>query len=241
MVKIGALIGAICVTFGVIFQIMVYGIVASGDATLTDFRRALSIGDNTVNVLVSISFLFFYFGVILVLSSGFVNGKLFLKIGGAIMILGILNIMLAYFTSNPYEIQFIIGSFLMMLGIILYFVGCIHFRKNNIVALITGFLLLLSVLCAQFIGLIFSFTGEIPPLIWIRIHFNTLSIQAVIFTIHSWVFGFSKKRIDYSDKVEDTLSVENGQAFASYVPDNMNKKKKKGKKPSEDDEITFTF
>ena len=50
----------------------------------------------------------------------------------------------------------------------------------------------------------------------------------------------SKKRVEYSDKVEDTLSVEKGQAFASYVPQDINKKKKKGK-PSEDDEITFTF
>ena len=65
-------------------------------------------------------------------------------------------------------------------------------------------------------------------------------VQAGAFTLHSWVFGFSKKQVEYSDKVEDTLSVEKGQAFASYVPTEM-KKKKKGKKSSEDDEITFTF
>jgi hypothetical protein len=75
---------------------------------------------------------------------------------------------------------------------------------------------------------------------WREIHLGTLIFQVVMFILHSWIFGLSKKKVQYSDKVEDTLSVEKGQAFASYVPSEM-KKKKKAKKPSEDDEITFTF
>ena len=157
------------------------------------------------------------------------------------MIIGYLTMMIPVLSGALYSIGFIIGSFIMVLGAILYFVGCIHFRKQNIVAVITGFLLLISVFCAELIfGFIIPFSNGGSD-ITIRMHFINLIIQAVIFLLHSWVFGFSKKRVEYSDKVEDTLSIESGQAFASYVPSDMKKKKKKGKKPSENDEITFTF
>ena len=241
MVKIGALIGAFFVSIGAFVQIIFYTVIASRNVTLVVFRDAMGMSYKDANVLLDSSIFTFSLGLVLVIGSEFIKGKLFLKIGGGIMILGILNLMLANLTRDPDDLFFLIGLFLMVLGVILYFVGCIHFRKHNIVAVITGFLLMIAVLCAQFIALIFFFSGEDPDLLWFRIHFITLSVQAFFFTLHSWVLGFSKKRVDYSDKVEDTLSVKNGQAFSSYIPDDMKKKKKKGKKTSESDEISFTF
>jgi len=241
MVKLAVLIGALFVTIWGYIQIVFYSFVTSGDATLDNFLQIVSIGNNYTNGLAVSSNIAFSLGVMFVLGSEFYKGKLFLKIGGGIMILGILNIMIAYITGNPYVLLFIMGSFLMILGVILYFVGCIQFREHNNVAVITGFLLLIAVLCAQFVGLLFSFSGERPNNIWIQIHFITLIVQTVIFTIHSWILGLSKEIVDYSDEVEDTLSVEKGQAFISYISDDMNKKIVKGKKPSESDEINFTF
>ncbi len=241
MVKLGALIWAFFVTVWGYIQIVFYSFVTSGNATFDNFLQVVSIGNSCTNGLAVSSNIAFSLGVMLVLGSEFYKGKLLLKIGGGIMILGVLNIMFAYITGNPYELLFIMGSFLMVFGVILYFVGCIQFRKNNNVAIITGFLLLIAVLCAQFVGLIFSFSGERSNYIWIQIHFITLIVQTVIFTLYSWVLGLSKEIVDYSDEVEDTLSVENGQAFVSYISDDVNKKMVKGKKPSESDEINFTF
>ena len=241
MVKIGALIGAFFVTIGTFLQIAVFSSVANGVRSWQEFQSAANIAGGTAQVLVVSSLFVFFLGIILVFGSGFVKGKLFLMIGGGIMIIGYFTIIISMLNGALYEGGFIAGTFIMVLGVILYFVGCIHYRKHNIVAVITGFLLLIAVLCAELIfGFLVPFSNGGSD-ITIRMHFIALIVQAVIFTLHSWVFGFSKKRIEYSDKVEDTLSVENGQAFASYVPDNMKKKKKKGKKSSESDEITFTF
>ena len=51
MVKIGALIGAFFVTFGGFFQIVFYSFVTSGNATLDNFRQAVSIGNSGTNGL----------------------------------------------------------------------------------------------------------------------------------------------------------------------------------------------
>ena len=149
-------------------------------------------------------------------------------------------VLVAWLIGAVFEPLYNIGGIIMFLGVLLYFVGCIQFRKHNIVAICTGFLLFLSVLGTQIvIGTILMAISGADSII-ITVHFITLITQIIIFILHSWVFGLSKKRVEYSDKVEDTLSVEKGQAFASYVPEDMKTKKKKGK-PSEDDEITFTF
>ena len=241
MVKIGALIGAFFVTIGTFVQSIYYVSIIINTNKLESVQGAMYMLESSADPLLVSSILVFFLGIILVLGSGFVKGKLFLVIGGGIMIIGYLTMMIPMLSGAFYSLGFIIGSFIMVLGVILYFVGCIHFRKHNIVAVITGFLLMIAVLCSQFIGLIFSFSGERLDHIWFRIHFITLSVQAVFFTLHSWVFVFSKKIVDYSDEVDDTLSDENGVAFASYVSDDMEKKKDKSKIPPESDEITFTF
>lgn len=241
MVKIGALIGAFLVTLGSIFQIIIYIVVVSGKGTWQGLQAAVSLVDGRANAWIVIFTILYYLGIIIVLGSGFIKGKLFLKIGGGVMIFGILPVMVAWLIGELFKVPYNIGGIIMFLGAILYFIGCIQFRRNNIVTIITGFLLFLSILISQVVfGTILMAISNMDEGI-IEIHFITLLVQTILFILHSWIFGFSKKLVQYSDNVEDTLSVENGQAFTSYVSDDMNKKKKKDKKPSESDEITFTF
>lgn len=243
MAKMGSLIGASFVTIGCILQIVFYSSafylsVVNRSEIWWEIEKASSLAGGSAQGLAVSSILIFYLGVIFVLGSGFVKGNLFLKIGGSIMILGILINMISMLIGS-YGWNYLIGELLLVLGAIFYFVGCIQIRKyyNNVY--IIGFLLFIAVFCTEFIfGFIFLLFAKNLEF-WARIFVVALMIQAVIFTLHSWVFGFLKKSVDYSDKVEDNLSVEDGQAFPSYVLDDM--KKKKSKKPSESDEITFTF
>ncbi len=242
MVKIGALIGALFTTIGGIFLIIAMAKVSSSSASWDGYLGAISLVGGNANGLGVASTILYYFGIIIVLGSGFVfvKGKLFLKIGSGILFIGIMMVMIAWLIGAVFEPLYNIGGIIMFLGVLLYFVGCIQFRKHNIVTICTGFLLFLSVLVSQLVvgNILMAISGADDTIM--EIHFITLISQIIIFILHSWIFGLSKKRVEYSDKVEDTLSVEKGQAFASYVPQDMNKKKKKGK-PSEDDEITFTF
>ena len=241
MVKIGALIGAFFTTIGGFFLIFALASVTTPEFTWENVRDSVSFVSGNTTFLGVFSIIMFYFGIMLVLGSGFIKGTLFLKIGGGVMIIGVLNVMIAWAIGGFYQPLYYIGGIIMFLGVILYFIGCIQFRKNNIITIFTGFLLFLSILISQIvIGLILMAISNMDEGI-IEIHFITLIVQTVLFIFHSWIFGFSKKRVEYSDDVEDTLSVENGQAFTSYVSDNMKKKGKKDKKPSESDEITFTF
>ena len=239
MVKIGALIGAFFTFIGGFFRIFALASITSDDFTWENVQDAVSFNSGNATFLGVFSTILYFFGIMLVLGSGFIKGTLFLKIGGGVMIIGILNVMIAWFIGGLYQPLYNMGGIILFLGVILYFIGCIQFRRNNIVTIITGFLLFLSILISQIVfGTILMAISNMDETI-IEIHFITLIVQTVFFILHSWIFGFSKKRVEYSDKVEDTLSIEKGQAFASYVPSDM--RKKKAKKPSEDDEITFTF
>ncbi len=240
MVKIGALIGAFLTTVGGVFLNLGIMNMISRGMTWENFRDSIAFTEGSTSPLGVVSTVLFYLGIIVVLGSGFIKGKLLLKIGGGIMIIGIFNVMVAWFIGAIFEPLYNIGGIIMFLGSLVYFIGCIHFRKHNVVTIITSFLLVISILFSQIVAgtVMLVVTGGAD--MWREIHLASLILQVVLFILHSWIFGFSKKSIQYSDKVEDTLSIEKGQAFASYVPTEM-KKKKKGKKSSEDDEITFTF
>jgi len=240
MVKIGALIGAFFTTIGGIFLILAMAMVSSSGSSWDGFQDSVSLAGGNAHWLGVLSTILYYLGIIIVLGSGFIKGKLFLKIGGGVMFIGIMMVLIAWLIGGLFQPLFNLGGIIMFLGVLLYFIGCIQFRKHNIVAICTGFLLFLSVLGTQIVvGTILMAISDANNSI-VAVYFITSISQILIFVLHSWVFGLSKKHVEYSDKVEDTLSVEKGQAFASYVPQDMNKKKKKGK-PSEDDEITFTF
>jgi len=240
MVKIGALIGAFLTTVGGIFLNIGIVNVISGGFSWQNLMDSISFTEGSPNPIGVVSTVLFYLGIIIVLGSGFIKGKLLLKIGGGIMIIGLLNVMIAWLIGALFEPLYNIGGIILFLGAIVYFIGCIQFRKYNIVTIFTGFLLLISILFSQIVAGTIMLAVTNGSNAWRDIHLASLILQVVLFILHSWIFGFSKKSIQYSDNVEDTLSVEKGQAFASYVPTEM-KKKKKGKKPSEDDEITFTF
>ena len=241
MVKVGALIGAFFTIIGGFFRVFALASITDNDYTWESVRDAVWFGSGKTTFLGVFSTILYFFGIMLVLGSGFIKGTLFLKIGGGVMITGILNVMIAWFIGQLYEPLYYIGNVIMFLGVILYFVGCIQFRRNNIVTIFTGFLLFLSLLISQIVfgTILVALSSKDEGII--AIHFVSLIVQTVFFILHSWIFGFSKKRVEYSDRVEDTLSVENGQAFVSFVSDDKNENKKKDKKPSESDEINFTF
>ena len=240
MVKIGALIGALLLTIGGIILSLAIATMLNQNISWENFRDSIAFTSGSTNAMGVISTTLFYLGIILVLGSGFIKGKLFLKIGGGIMIIALLLIMIAWFIGKLFDPLYNIGGIILFIGVIVYFIGCIQFRKHNIVTIFTGFLLFISILSSQIIVGTIMMAVSAGDDMMREIHLSSLMFQVAVFILHSWIFGFSKKKIQYSDKVEDTLSVEKGQAFASYVPSEMNKKKK-DKKPSEDDEITFTF
>ncbi len=236
MVKIGALIGALFTSVGAFLQIEMFVFVINGTWDYTDLEDFVVLPRRMIPILL------FYFGMILVMLSGFIKGKLFLKIGGAVMILGFICKIVAWITHGLYEGVFNAGAILIFFGSLLYFIGCNHYRKHNKVAEITGLLLFIFVLWSEIVlGIVIVIIVSHGDSSNIQIHFVNLIIQSVIFALHAWVFGFSKKSVSYEDDVEDTLSVEDGGAFTSYIPSDMKKKGKKRKKSQEDDEISFTF
>ena len=245
MVKIGALIGAFFTTFGGFFLIFAFASIFDSHfipaITWETIRDAGSFGNDSNSILGILSLIFFYFGIVLVLGSGFIKGKLFLKIGGGVMIIGIVNVIIAWLIGGFYQLLFYIGGIIMFLGVVLYSVGCIQYRKHNKITIFTGFLLVISMLLSQIIlGTIITALSNTTDTI-IKVHFITLIIQTILFILHSWIFGFSKKQVKFSDDVEDTLSIENGAAFESHVFDGVKGKKKNGENSSENDEVTFTF
>ncbi|QEE17551.1 hypothetical protein DSAG12_03388 [Promethearchaeum syntrophicum] len=240
MVKIGAIIGAVFTTIGGIFLNIAIGYTMNNDLSWENYRDSISFTSGSTSPLGVIWTILFYLGLIIVLASGFIKGKLFLKVGGGIMIIALGLIMTSWFTGALFESLYNIGGIILFIGILVYFIGCIQFRKHNIVTIFTGFLLFISITFSQIVAGTIMLVITDGSNTWRMIHLVSLTFQIAVFILHSWIFGFSKKKIQYSDEVEDTLSIEKGQAFASYVPSEM-KKKKKGKKPSEDDEISFTF
>jgi len=245
MVKIGALIGAFFTTTGGFFLIFALSSIFDSSlipaVTWETVRDAVTFSSESISFLGIFSIIAFYFGIMLVLGSGFIKGKLFLKIGGGVMILGIVNVIISWFIGGFYGILYYIAGIIMFIGVVLYSVGCVQYRKHNIFPIFTGFLLVLSMLITQIIlgTIITAFSN--PTDIITRIHFINLIIQTILFILHSWIFSFSKKQVKFSDDVEDNLSIEKGLAFESHVHDDVKKEKKKSEEPTEDDEITFTF
>lgn len=236
MVKIGALIGALFTSVGAFLQIQMFIFVVNGTWDYTDLEDFVVLPGRMIPILL------FYFGMILVMLSGFIKGKLFLKIGGAVMILGFICKIVAWIVKGLYLGFFNTGAILMFIGSLLYLIGCNQYRKHNEVVIITGLTLFIMVLIAEIVfGIVLVIFISRGASSMIQKHFVNLIIQSVIFALHAWVFGFSKKRVSYEDGVEDTLSVEDGGAFTSFVPSDMKKKEKKSKKSQEDDEISFTF
>ena len=135
-----------------------------------------------------------------------------------------------------------------MICYLVYFVGLILHRKYNLLAIITGILVLLGILAANLFFPIYLRTfynvynnpsQTAAAEMFADIHLFIQLVLAILFFIHNVVFSFSKKKMWMDDGAEDTLSVEKGAAFASYVPkDTKEKKPTKGKK---DQEVVFKF
>ena len=248
MVKELSLIGSFFATMGAILQILTFRIIFLG-YSWTDLQAVLSPKNNFGGhnqPLPLITIILLYFGIFLIIFSGFNSKKkIFMIFGGVFMVLGILATMIFYISGLMFHYWLFIVNAGITIGAILYFIGIIQNRRYNKVAIISSALLLsIMILTGLVFGGFLLYFGdkslsELEPIINMNIVLQM--IQGVIFTLHGWVFSFTKK-IDYNDNVEeDTLSVEDGKAFTSHVPDDMKKKKKKKKIEKIDRDITFNF
>ncbi len=154
MVKIGALIGAFFTTIGGFFFINALSSILGKNLSWEVIADAVSFTSGSTSVLGVISIFLFYLGIIVVLGSGFIKGTLFLKIGGGVMALGILSILVGWLIGGAFEGPYNIGGIILFLGIILYFIGCIQFRKHNIVTIFTSLLLVLLSCLLNYLGIL---------------------------------------------------------------------------------------
>lgn len=140
-----------------------------------------------------------------------------------------------------------LAGLIMIIALLFYFIGIIQYREHNKVAIFSSILLFLIGVTHNF-GIMWS--GQLPPYI------GTYFAQSFVFFLHGLIFTFSKKNIYDDDKVEDTMSVKSGDAFASYVPGGSSytagytpgpssggkkKGKKKKKKQEVEDDFDFDF
>jgi hypothetical protein len=88
-------------------------------------------------------------------------------------------------------------------------------------------------------NLFFRYSNSLGIESYLNTYLILLGIQSFIFILHAWLTSFSKKPKDLDkEENEDTMSIEKGSAFETFVED----KKPKGKKdktPKKDVEFTF--
>ncbi|MCF2139964.1 MAG: hypothetical protein K9W44_07915 [Candidatus Lokiarchaeota archaeon] len=241
--KIGALIGFIIAALGAFLRTFAYFQVTTVDLWL-DFRNASSVIETPVP-LVIVGHAVFIFGMLLVFSSGFVKSTAMMVIGNIFFIITFLMELSFWFFNLMYGGTLIIFNGVYTLSALIYMLGCISFRKHNVITVITGILLFLLIVGVQGvigIGLMAQFFDDNG---FVSMYFVAQSVLTIFWAFHALLFSFSKKELGWShEDEEDSLSVESGAAFASYVPyetgprtEGKSKKKKKKKK----DDFTFDF
>jgi len=122
------------------------------------------------------------------------------------------------------------------------------YRKQSKLGVFTGLFLFLVVLVSNLIiNFIFINSGVISLALGSEISLYGALVQMVFFILHGFAYSFSKKKSEsWDDGEDDTMSVESGDAFASYVPSGKpkkekSKKDKKKKKSKGDDDFIFDF
>lgn len=238
--KIGALIGFIFTAAGAFLRFLAFQVVT--DSTLwTSYRNFASISNP--NLLILLGNGAFTIGLTLLFLSSLVKSTGMMKIGSIFYLLAYLAEFVLYLFNQMFGIFLLLVNGFMVLSALFYLFGCIGFRKHNKLTIITGILIFLSALGIQGVLGIILMIQWVDNASFISVYFLALAIQGFLWTLHALLFSFSKKEVGWGgDDVEDTLSVESGGAFASYVPDEKKKKgkKKKGKGKGGDD-FTFDF
>ena len=246
--KIGAFITTIVLIIGTALEVLLFSrTFGSSGASYAQMITAIQTSSVAIFIIVP------YLGMILLFVFSMGSKKVMMIIGSILGILGLgaqlIGIMTATGTHiGIYSTFYVLGSFVLVLGGLLYFIGCIQYRKQSKLGVISGFLLFFILLISNFIVsyLLIEIDVILSP------NAETISLimalwQMIIFVFHGFVYSFSKKKDgSWDDGAEDTMSVESGDAFASYVPSGKSKKEKtkKGKKkkgPKEDDDFIFDF
>ncbi|WP_457558458.1 hypothetical protein [Candidatus Harpocratesius sp.] len=241
--KIGALIGFIIAALGAFLRSFAYFRVITVNLWI-DFRNASSVIGTPVPLII-VSHAVFIFGMLLVFFSGFVKSTGMMIIGNIFFIITFLMELIFWLFNLMYGGTLIIFNGVYILSSLLYMLGCISFRKHNVITVITGILLFLLVVGIQGvvgIGLLAQYNDDNG---FISMYFVMQSVLTIFWVFHALLFSFSKKELGWRHEDEDdSLSVESGAAFASYVPyetrprtEGKGKKKKKKKK----DDFTFDF
>ncbi len=204
----------------------------------TEFRSQASF--DGIGFLPFISNTIFLLGVIIVLASGFVKSTAFMVVGTIFYLLATLVELGLWYAGQMYGASLVLINGFYVLASLLYLLGLISFRKHNKITIITGIILLLATLSIQVgLGIIAMMTSYNQDG-FVQVYFVALSIEGFLWTLHAFLFSFSKKKVGWKhEDDEDELSIESGAAFASYVP--AEKKTKKRKKSKKDDEFTFDF
>jgi Ca2+/Na+ antiporter len=256
MVKVGTLIFSIISAVGAVLVSIIFMMVAQSASTYElDLRNTNSdvtfldlaywAGILTPNgaefSLVPLSIMIFYIGMALVFLSSISTKKVMMIIGGLLSGVGMIATMFAWLSNEVYDTGYIIGSIILLVGILIYLVGLIKYRRNFKLGLMTGPLMLIITIAVNMIfGLFFEYKASKSHEEFINTHLILQVIQAWIFVLHGILFSFSKKNADEEEGAEEELSIETGSAFQSYVPDEMKKPKKKEKAPKSE-EIEWKF
>jgi hypothetical protein len=247
--KIG-LIGAIFNTLG---GFLVFAIIAQ--AKPEEAYAYLSM--DHIEDIFPVGLILVNFGVILMYIDTFRTDKKMLKIGSILGMISTILVISTYMNGmtdgyNSFAVYgpvYNIGLILLIIAMVLYLVGCIHFRFNFKVGLFTGPLLLILPIALFLFSVLIL--GELTSYDQLRTytnnidgkmesHISLLAIWILIMIIHSWLFTFMAKTGKFGkDSDDEELSVAGGGAFQSYV-DKSAYQGYTPPKPSDDD-IVFEF
>ncbi|RLI63521.1 MAG: hypothetical protein DRO88_09700 [Promethearchaeia archaeon] len=243
--KIGALIGFIIAALGAFLRVSMFFRVSSV-SLWASFRAASSVLTSTPVALIIIGHGLFIFGMLLVFFSGFVKSTGMMVVASILEILVFLTELAFWLFNLMYANTLLIFNAVSVFVAIFYLLGCISFRKHNKITLITGIFLFLVILVVQGVFGIGFMVQSYDENGFIEVYFILNGILTIFWTIQALFFSFSKKELGWSHEEEDSLSVETGAAFASYVPYETEprvagKGAKKKKKKKSKDEFTFDF
>ncbi len=240
--KIGTLISTILMIIGTAMQFIIFNAqVFSGNSNAVGLTNLVSSTEiQNGSIFYWGTMIVFWFALIFFFITQMTTKKLFLILASIFGFIGVAGQALGVLTSTNYWTEnglYILGGFVLAFVGLLMFIGCIQYRQHNKLAIITSLLVFLVLLGHNvFFGFIYRYGIGTASATAMLAHLYTLLAQSGILVIHGLIFSFSKKDIFADDGAEDLMSVETGDAFASYVPSKKKKKSKDtgGKKKSKD-------
>lgn len=263
MVKVSVLIGTILTTVGVILQFILFGQVFRNSSTAgIVLRNNIPVIQNTSDLtyselmwylsLNSAAYLtiwsFFVMpivilGIILILLPSFKVKKPIWIIGSLLYIVGMILQLVVYWNNTHFSTFSKVADVVTFVALVVYFIGLITIRSSFKAGLVTGILLLILGFGVYILmGLMFDYNPSVHLFntsreSYLNIYLGLQCGFTAVNVLHGLLFSFSRK-VDVEEGVEDTMSIENGNAFESYVEP---EKKKEKKKPKESDKVEFTF